>query len=279
MWDTISGWVANLLQFLYYWTGSWGISIILFTLLIRLVTHPLNKKQIDGMQKMQRLQPQVKILQEKFKDDKEALSRETMQLYKDNKVNPMSGCLPLLIQLPIFILLYRVLSNLVSTEGFYATFLGIDLGGSVYSTVVEACAATTEGLSENVIADLIFLKGMSSTELGIRNVGYAVLNNPAGLINIGYYFANSLLLLANGALMWLQQKFTSSGNPQMAAMSIMMPILITFICLSLPGGVLLYWGVSSLLAVVQQVYTSKRTKFEMKDKPTLYKDKPMGSHQ
>jgi YidC/Oxa1 family membrane protein insertase len=79
--------------------------------------------------------------------------------------------------------------------------------------------------------------------------------------------------------MWVQQRFTSSGNPQMAAMNIMMPILITFICLSLPGGVLLYWGVSSLLAVTQQAYTSKRTKIEMKEKPVLYKDKPMGNHK
>ena len=279
MWDTISYWVARLLELLYSFTGSWGIAIILFTLLIRIITHPLNKKQIDSMQKMQRLQPQVKILQEKYKNDREAMSRETMQLYKTNKVNPMSGCLPLLIQLPIFILLYRVLSDLVSTEGFYATFLGIDLGGSVYSTVVKACAATTEGLTEEVIAGLIYLEGMPSTRLEIRNVGYAVLENPAGLLNIGYYFANTLLLLANGGLMWLQQKFTSSGNPQMKTMMIMMPILITFICLSLPGGVLLYWGVSSLLAVAQQAYTSKRTKTEMNDKPTLYKDKPMGNQQ
>jgi YidC/Oxa1 family membrane protein insertase len=174
LWETVSNWVARLLEILYSLTGSWGIAIILFTLLIRLITHPLSKKQIDGMQKMQRLQPQVKVLQEKFKNDKEALSRETMQLYKDNKVNPMSGCLPLLIQLPIFILLYRVLNNLVSTEGFYATFLGIDLGGSVYSTVVEACAANTAGLSEEVVKGLAILKGLSSVELKITNVGYAV---------------------------------------------------------------------------------------------------------
>ena len=278
MWETISGWVAKLLDNLYSITGSWGIAIILFTLLIRVITHPLNKKQITSMQKMQRLQPQIKVLQEKFKNDKEALSRETMLLYKDNKVNPMAGCLPLLVQLPIFILLYQVLSNLVSTAGFSATFLGIDLGGSVYSKVIEACAYSTAGLTEEVIRNLTILKGMTSANLGITNVGYAVLNNPAGLLNFSFYLANSLILLANGGLMWLQQKLTSSGNPQMAAMNIMMPILITFICLSLPGGVLIYWGVSSLLGVIQQIYTSKRTKKEMDEKPALYKDKPMGNH-
>ncbi|MCL1874735.1 MAG: YidC/Oxa1 family membrane protein insertase [Synergistaceae bacterium] len=400
----ISDWVAKLLDILYSFTGSWGIAIILFTLLIRAITHPLNKKQAVSMQKMQRLQPQIKVLQEKFKNDKEALNRETMQLYKDHKINPMAGCLPLLVQLPIFILLYQVLIKLVSTAGFSATFLGIDLGGSVYTMVIEACNASTasyieeaikgivdntgltidvinklitnsgiteevlnnliaiaefteetlnglvinmeqtEGIVESIIMskdltldvlkdsvinagiaediinslvvntkltgdvlrDIVFnagltegamrelasntgftkeviknlyiLKVMPSNSIGMFNVGYAVLNNPAGLVNVNFYLANSLILLANGGLMWYQQKLTSSGNPQMAAMSIMMPILITFICLSLPGGVLLYWGVSSLLAAAQQLLTAKRTKQEMKEKPALYKDKPMGNH-
>lgn len=278
MWETLSNWVAKLLENLYSLTGSWGIAIILFTLFIRIITHPLNKKQIDSMQRMQRLQPQIKVIQEKFKNDKEALSRETMQLYKDNKVSPMAGCLPLLIQLPIFILLYQVLIKLVSTEGFSATFLGVDLGGSVYSKVIEACAATTAGLTEEVIRGLTILKELPLIEIGMTNVGYAVLNNPAGLLNIDIYLANTLLLLTNGGLMWYQQKISTTGNPQMAAMNIMMPILITFICLSLPGGVLLYWGFSSLIAAVQQTYTSKKTKNEMKEKPVLYKDKPMGNH-
>ena len=278
LWEMISNWVARFLETLYSYTGSWGIAIILFTLLVRVVTHPLTKKQMDSMQKMQRLQPQIKVLQDKFKNDKEALSRETMQLYRDNKISPLAGCLPLLIQIPIFILLFQVLNRLVSMEGFSATFLGIDLGGSVYSTVVEACNATTEGLTEEVIKNLIFLKEMPSTNLGITNVGYAVLNNPSGLFNISYYFANSVLLLVIGFLTWYQQKLTSSGNPQMAAMNIIMPIFLTWICLSFPGGVLLYWGTTSLLGVIQQLNTSKRTKKEMEEKPTLYKDKPMGYH-
>jgi len=273
----ISNWVARLLETLYSFTGSWGIAIILFTLLVRMVTHPLTKKQMDSMQKMQRLQPQMKVLQEKFKNDKEALSRETMLLYKENKISPLAGCLPLLIQIPIFILLFQVLNTLVSTEGFSATFLGVDLGGSVYSTVVEACNATTVGLTEEIIENLAILKGWPSTDLGITNVGYAVLNNPAGLLNFSYYIANSILLLVIGFLTWYQQKLTSSGNPQMVAMNIIMPIFLTWICLSFPGGVLLYWGTTSLLGVVQQLYTSRRVKKEMEEKPTLYRDKPMGN--
>ncbi|MBN1333807.1 MAG: membrane protein insertase YidC, partial [Synergistales bacterium] len=93
------------LEYFYNFTGSYGIAIILLTLIVRILLHPLSHKQMVGMQKMQKLQPRIKTLQEKYKDDKETLNREIMSLYKENKVNPAAGCLPLLVQLPILILL------------------------------------------------------------------------------------------------------------------------------------------------------------------------------
>ncbi|HRV99721.1 MAG TPA: YidC/Oxa1 family membrane protein insertase, partial [Aminobacteriaceae bacterium] len=91
------------------------------------------------------------------------------------------------------------------------------------------------------------------------------------------YLPNLLLLLGIGFLTWYQQQLTASGNPQMAMMNWFMPLFLTFICLSLPGGVLLYWGVSSLLGVVQQLSMSRKTKAEMQQKPVLFKDKPTRS--
>ena len=88
---------------------AWGLAIIILTLLVRAAMHPLTQKQMVSMERMQKLQPMLKVLQEKYGDDKDALNRETMALYKEHKVNPASGCLPLIIQLPIFILLYGVL--------------------------------------------------------------------------------------------------------------------------------------------------------------------------
>ena len=82
---------------------AWGLAIIALTLLVRLAMHPLTAKQMKSMQKMQKLQPQLQVLQEKYADDKDKLNQETMALYKENNVNPASGCLPLIIQLPIFI--------------------------------------------------------------------------------------------------------------------------------------------------------------------------------
>lgn len=249
--------MMRLMELVHGFTGSWGLAIIVLTLIVRLLLHPLTKKQMTSMQKMQKLQPRIKMLQEKFKDDKESLNREMMALYKENKVNPAAGCLPLLVQLPVFILLYQVLTN-YDFSG--VSFLWIRLDGSVLSTLGEALKLTVE-----------------KDQLGIMTVLYGLMANPYALLNVSVYLPNLLLLLGIGFLTWYQQQLTASGNPQMAMMNWFMPLFLTFICLSLPGGVLLYWGVSSLLGVVQQLSMSRKTKAEMQQKPVLFKDKPTRS--
>ncbi len=250
-----------LLTTLYNVTQSWGLAIILLTLLVRVVMHPLTQKQMVSMQRMQKLQPRMKVLQDKYKDDKETLNKEIMTLYKENKVNPAAGCLPLLIQMPIFILLYSVLTR----HGFAnATFLSIQLDGSVLTTIAKAI-------------NLVDAAGQAipKEQLGFVMVGFSAISNPALLFaNVGMWLSNSILLLVIAFLTWYQQHLSSSGNPQMAMMGWFMPLFLTFICLSLPGGVLLYWGVSSLMGVVHQLHVMRRTNLEMQEKPVLLKDKP-----
>ncbi len=252
IWTAAGDFLLFVLNSLYSFTHSYGIAIIGLTILIRILLHPLSHKQLVSMQKMQKLQPRMKILQEKYANDKETLNKEIMKLYKENKVNPAAGCLPLLVQLPILILLFRVLMNL-DLGG--ATFLGISLEGSVLSTLALAV-----GLSEETHGIGEVLKGISA--------------NPAGLAHIGVYAANLILLIAVGFLTWFQQKLSGNTNPQMQFMNWFMPVFLTFICLSLPGGVLLYWGVSSLIGVAQQWYIKKKTEVEMQEKPVLLKEKP-----
>jgi YidC/Oxa1 family membrane protein insertase len=102
--------------------GNYGWAIILLTLAVRVMFYPVNKKQIEAMKGMQRIQPEVKKIQEKYKDDREKMNVEMMELYRRHKVNPLSGCLPMLVQLPVFIGLYNVL--LQSIELRHAPFLG-----------------------------------------------------------------------------------------------------------------------------------------------------------
>lgn len=110
------------LKFFYSFLHNWGLAIIFLTLAIKLLFQPLTKKSMHSMKAMQDLQPQLQRLREKYKDDRERLNTETMNLFRTNKVNPMGGCLPMLLQMPIYIALYKVLYN--ATELYHAPFFG-----------------------------------------------------------------------------------------------------------------------------------------------------------
>ncbi|WP_368045916.1 YidC/Oxa1 family membrane protein insertase [Pyramidobacter piscolens] len=254
MWKALSDYLFQFLNFLYSMTGNWGWAIVALTVIVRLALHPLNAKQMRSMQQMQRLQPRLKVLQEKYANDRDTLSRETMALYKENKVNPASGCLPLLIQLPILILLFNVLRD-ASAQFGEATFCGVPLAGTVLSSIAKAVGFSGDPLTA-----------------GFMDTCRAVGANPAGLSAVGVWLPITLLLLFIVFLTWYQQKLSAQGNPQMATMNVVMPIFMGFICLSMPGGLLLYWMLSSLFAVIQQWFTVHKVAKE--EKPVLFKDKP-----
>ena len=256
IWNGASDLLLMILEFFYGLTNSFGMAIVLLTIAVRIALYPLNQKQMVSMQQMQKIQPRLKVLQEKYANDKEKLNQETMRLYKENKINPAAGCLPLLVQLPILILLFNVLR----TYDFAGTsFLGIILGSS-----------TTAGLAQavGVAAD-------PTGNYGLMSVLTGIMQNPSGLSNAGLYMGNLILLISISFLTWAQQKLSSAGaNPQMAMMNTIMPFFMAFICLSMPGGVMLYWGLSSLIGVVQQYFVMKKTKDELQVKPVLHKNKP-----
>ncbi len=119
----LSGLMAEALKLLNTYTHNWGVAIILFTLLIRLALHPLNKKQMTSMKAMQEIQPEVEKLKKKYKDPQEAQVK-MMELYKERGINPAAGCLPLLLQLPILWALFGSIRGLTQLE--HAKFLWLD---------------------------------------------------------------------------------------------------------------------------------------------------------
>jgi YidC/Oxa1 family membrane protein insertase len=253
-----SGLMLWVLEFFREMTGSYGIAIILLTVVVRLLLYPLSQKQMVSMARMQKIQPRMKMLQEKYADDKAKLNEEMMRLYRENNVNPMAGCLPLLVQLPIMIVLFQVLMNYEVAAN--AAFLGVRLEHSVFQGIA---AATNVVLGEGARA-------------GITDVLRGVAANPAGLANIGLYVPGLVLTALICFMTWFQQKMTgATDNPQMATMNVVMPIFMAFMCLGLPGGVVVYWGTSSLIGIVQQWVIAKRTKQELEKKPVLYKNKPI----
>lgn len=255
IWSSASQLLLMVLEFFYGITHSYGLAIVLLTIIIRVILYPLNQKQLLSMQHMQKIQPRLKVIQEKYANDKQKLNEEMMRLYKENNVNPAAGCLPLLVQLPILILLFNVLRTFDFAD---TSFFGVLLGSSTIAGLAQAVGAESVG------------KGVYQ----MFPVFQTVFSNPAGLVNVEYYLGNLVLLIAISFLTWAQQKMSSGDNPQMATMGTIMPFFMGFICLSMPGGVMLYWGLSSLIGVVQQYFVMNKAKEEMKIKPNLHKNKP-----
>lgn len=261
IWDGASQLLLTFLEFLYGITHSYGLAIVILTLIVRVALYPLNQKQMVSMQHMQKIQPMLKVIQEKYGHDREMMNRETMRLYKEYKVNPAAGCLPILVQLPILILLFRVLN---SYDFAGTTFFGVVLGSSATAGLAQAVgvAPGPEGI------------------YSIFSVFSGIFANPAGLANAGLYLGNLILLIAISFMTWAQQKLSGAGNnPQMAMMNTIMPIFMAFICLSMPGGVMLYWGLSSIIGIAQQYFVMKKTKEQLAVKPTLHKNKPVNQRR
>jgi YidC/Oxa1 family membrane protein insertase len=212
-------------------TYTFGLAIILFTVVIRLATFPLNMQQIKSSKAMQELQPKLKALQEKHKGDKEKLAQEQMALYKEHGVNPLGGCLPMLVQMPIWFALYRSLIQL-STEGLLnEPFLWIpNLAGPVSG----------------------FGGGIEWLWPFPPSVGW-----PDALA----YLVMPVLLVVSQ--LYMQKLMTpASSDPQQAQMQgIMkfMPLMFGYFALVVPSGLTLYWFTSNILGVGQHYITRTKT--------------------
>jgi len=210
--------ILLLMNWVYRHVGNYGIAIILLTVVSKVLFYPLTVKSMRSMKAMQALQPQMNSLRNKYKSDPQRLQRETMDLYRQHKVNPVGGCLPMLAQVPIFYALYLALSNAVELQG--AEFL---------------CAGWLAPLA----AVLRWFKMHWVHDLWICNLADA---DPL-----------YVLPLLMGITMFFQQKMTpTTGDPRQAKMMLVMPFIFTFMFLNLPAGLVLYWTVSNVLQILQQ---------------------------
>ncbi len=246
LWSSLGDIFANIIVFLYSFTHNYGIAIILMTVLIRVALYPLMQKQMVSMREMQKIQPLMKAVQEKYKNDKERLNKELMALYKEHKVNPMSGCLPLLIQMPILILLFQVLRKFK----YYIPNTEIIDGGFLW--IPKQVEIIVDGIPK-------FIAGLAAPEQLIHLPGSGIF----GIQSLG------ILPFLIGGSMYIQQKMTSTGGTAAGKdggssqqtqkmMTIMMPLMIGFMSFSLPSGLTLYWFTSTLLGIGQQYLINKK---------------------
>ena len=236
LWNNLIDGMGSILAFLYSVIPNYGFAIIGLTVLVRLALFPLTAKQARSMQKMQLVQPEIKRLQAQYKNDRQKLNEEIMKFYKENKINPMAGCLPLVLQMPIFFALFRVLhdphKHLPVDSNLFREFCG-DL-------TAKAC-----GTPPNHPKGLSFL-GM--------DLGKAASDISGGFTDALPYFLLIALVVVTGYLQFkqTQSRQTTQANPQMAMMGKIFPAMFAFISYSLPSGVVLYFLVSNAWQIGQQ---------------------------
>ena len=202
--------------------GNYGLAIIAITICIRLVFFPLANFSFRSMAKMKALQPEMVRLKELHKDDKMKLQQEMMALYKKEKVNPMSGCLPILVQIPVFFALYKVL--FVTIEMRHMPFYG-----------------WIHDLSERDPTSIFNLFGLLPYDV------------PSFLV-IGAW------PVAMGVSMWIQQKLNPAPtDPMQAKIFMFFPLFLTVILAPFPSGLVIYWTVNNILTMAQQIFIMKRT--------------------
>lgn len=222
--DTISQVLLSVLKFLFGITHNWGGAILLFGFLIFLFMYPLTLKQMRSMKEMQFLQPKIKELQERYKGDAQKLNKEIMQLYRDHKVNPLGGCLPLVLQMPIFFALYQALMRFVSLRG----------------------------------AKFLWIKDLSQPDKLIT------LPNKLPIIGAEINILPILMMVSMFFQQKLSMGSMSGGSSaeQQKLMSILMPLLFGFLFYSMPAALVLYWFVYGVLSGAQQWLLMRRRQAE-----------------
>ena len=197
---------------------NYGVAIILLTIIIKLIFWPLGTKSYKSMNEMKKVQPLMMEIREKYKDDKQRMNQEIMGLYKTYKVNPASGCLPLLVQMPIFFALYRMLYMAIELR--HAPFVG-------------------------------WIRDLSGPDrLFHFDFAIPMMQAPYGI--------PVLTLLMGASFLLQQKMTPTAGDPMQAKMMMLMPIFMTVLFINFPAGLVLYMFVNNIISMGQQMYTQKK---------------------
>jgi YidC/Oxa1 family membrane protein insertase len=207
-----------LMNFLYDIIPNYGVAIIILTVLIKIILWPLGSKSYKSMSEMKKIQPLMKEIREKYKDDKKKMNQEVMALYKTYKINPLGGCLPMVVQIPVFFALYRML------------YQAIELRHAPFFLWINDLSAP----------DRLFRFGFS----------IPFMEPPYGI--------PVLTLVMGATMLLQQKMSPPMGDPTQAKMMMLMPIVFTVIFINFSSGLVLYWLVNNILSISQQYYIQKK---------------------
>ena len=215
------------IDYLYRLFGNFGIAILLVTVIIKAAFFPLANKSYASMAKMKAVQPQMKELRDRYADDKQKQQQELMELYKREKINPVAGCLPIVVQIPVFFALYKVL--FITIEMRHAPFFG-----------------WIHDLSAPDPTNVFTLFGLLAYD-------------PTALPMIGHFLHLGIWPLIMGVTMWVQMKLNPTPpDPAQAMIFNWMPVIFTFMLGTFPAGLVIYWAWNNTLSVTQQSIIMKK---------------------
>jgi len=215
------------LDFFYHLVGNFGLAILLVTVIVKLLFFPLANKSYASMAKMKSVQPQLQALKERYPDDKVKQQQEMMEIYKKEKINPIAGCLPVVIQIPVFFSLYKVL--FVTIEMRHAPFYG-------------------------------WIKDLSAPDPTNLFTLFGLLHyDPTQIPIFGHYLALGIWPIIMGITMWFQMKLNPTPpDPTQQLIFSWMPLIFTFMLAGFPAGLVIYWAWNNTLSVLQQSFIMRR---------------------
>jgi YidC/Oxa1 family membrane protein insertase len=215
------------LDWFYHLIGNFGVAILLVTVLVKILFFPLANKSYASMAKMKSVQPQLAALKERYPDDKVKQQQEMMEIYKKEKINPIAGCLPVALQIPVFFSLYKVL--FVTIEMRHAPFYG-------------------------------WIKDLSAPDpTNLFNLFGLLHFDPTTVPLFGHYLALGVWPIIMGITMWFQMKLNPTPpDPTQKMIFDWMPLIFTFMLAGFPAGLVIYWAWNNLLSVLQQSFIMRK---------------------
>jgi YidC/Oxa1 family membrane protein insertase len=215
------------IDFFFRWTHNFGVAILIVTVLVKILFFPLANKSYASMAKMKAVQPQMLTIRERWPDDKVKQQQELMELYKREKINPIAGCLPIVIQIPVFFALYKVL--FVTIEMRHAPFFG-------------------------------WIRDLSAPDpTNVFNLFGLLPFDPTVIPVIGAFLHIGAWPLIMGVTMWVQMKLNPAPpDPTQKMIFDWMPVIFTFMLASFAAGLVIYWAWNNTLSVIQQAVIMRR---------------------
>ncbi len=235
LWDAFVRLLEQILLTFYTWTGSSGVAIIIFTIIARVLILPLTLKSLQSARKMQEVQPVMKELQRKYGKDPQKLQEETMKLYREYKINPAGGCLPMVFQLPIFLGVYQAVINLTRVSP-------AEHAGGAMVRALETVGLSVASLPQNLGQPQLAGGFLWLADLGKVDSLYIL---PV----LSVIFQLIVQLMATPRIQDPQQKAITQTM-------LFMPIVFGYIGFTFPSGAVLYWVVGSILSMIQQYVIS-----------------------